>query len=96
MLIDKFDKVDLEVKGRRKKMIEEQIQRKKRALERIVACFGDRLSDGDHRTLAGVLMVEENALLHCEAGKVDRAISLLRDQEEVMADIAVTILKRVA
>lgn len=95
MLIEKFDKFDQKLKGRHKRLLEEQRRQQHRAMERIVVCFGDQLSDADRRTLAGVLVVEENALQLCEAGTVGRAISLLKEQEGMMTAIAVAILKRI-
>lgn len=79
-----------------KRRVREWRESMAKSLERVNTCFGDKLGEADRTTLASVFVSERNALELCEAGKVRKAISLLKEQEGQMVPVAIAILERIA
>jgi hypothetical protein len=90
-----IDRIDMK-KGKEKKLIRQRRHQVDQALARINVCIGGQLDEAERNTLAGVFAVEENALQLCEAGRVNEAVSLLKEQEGIMVPVAITILQRIA
>lgn len=80
-------------KGSEKKRLKAWRQQVAQAHRRVVTCFGAQMGEADLNTLAGVFAVEENALQLCEQGEVNKAISLLKEQEGGMVPMAIIILQ---